>query len=305
MWKGSKRKRSSFTLSGRGTTRRTFKQTRLTGKSKLKRDRIRKRQFALIGIVAMLVLVLVGLSFLSFSKKMAVREVTVSGQQNIHPLAIIARSHQYTAEAYMGLFSRQNIMLYPSKDLEQLLTFEFPRIETIDVKRHLFKRNVSIVLSERTPYALWCRQSEKKKSEEEAEDVVFWEECFLADRTGFLFGKASGTETLIRLHGGVKHPDGSMLRKNVIPEDFGKIVSLLTGLQEIPLRITHIRFDDDEVEVFMAPGWKLLLTLSKDISTVPINLSTVLDENELSTQLEALEYIDLRFDDRVYYRLRE
>ena len=199
---------------------------------------------------------------------------------------------------------KQNIFLFPANDLERILEFEFPRSESIKVKRNVFKRTVVVDVQERTPYALWCREVALPRAAD-VEAASIGEECFLADSGGFLFSEATGEETLITLFDCVKHPDGAMLRKNVTPAYFRNVVALLADLQKLDLHITSVTFIDDEAQVMVAPGWKLLIALSKDVSTIPVNLATVLDENELGDQLDALEYVDLRFDDRAYYKLNE
>lgn len=304
MWQGSRKRKSSFSVRSRTATRRTLKQkTPLKGKGTLRHNRLKKRLYLTVGVVAALVLAVVGLSALSFLDRLLVKEVEVRGQQSIHPVSLESRTLQYTASAIGGLFSRQNILLYPVEDVKKLLAFEFPRIEEIEVKRDFLKRTVALTVNERIPYVLWCRES--FLAHEESEEKQRVEECYLADRTGFLFAAASGTETLIKLYGGVKHADGEMLRKTVTPSYFQDVVTLLTGLQELDLHIREVRFRGDEAEITVDPGWQLLVAFSKDITNVATNLITVLEENELIEQLHRVKYIDLRFDDRAYYKLVE
>lgn len=301
MWQGSRQRKSRFSFRN-GVKRRSSQKAPLTGRSRLKQERIKKRFLHGVGAVSALVLIVAGLSFASFGNALSLKELHIEGNNLIAAEALEARSWQFTAGAYFGLFSKQNIFLFPAGDLENLLFFEFPRAEEVSVKRNIFTRAVQIKVAERVPYALWCKVT-TLPSEDSEEGLLVRERCFLADRLGFLFDEGTGQETLIKIYNGIKHPDGAMLRKQITPTYFRDVVSLLSGLQALNLDITSVTFREDEAEVIVAPGWKLLITFAKDVSAVPLNLATILDENELGSKLNQLEYVDLRFDDRVYYRL--
>ena len=52
-------------------------------------------------------------------------------------------------------------------------------------------------------------------------------------------------------------------------------------------------------------GWDLRIALDKDLPTTAFNFAAVMDEYSLREKVGELLYIDMRFDDRVYYKVEE
>jgi len=128
----------------------------------------------LVGVVS----ILGALSWLSFLDGLSVQRIVVTGNESISTLAIESRMLSETVSPALFLFSKQNTLTFPSAELEDLLSYEFPKIKTISIVRQPTQQQVEVLIEEREPYALWCGNNI-----EEAK-------CFNIDSGGFIFEDA-------------------------------------------------------------------------------------------------------------------
>ncbi len=255
-----------------------------------KRRRVR---IALAGLVgAVVVGVICGASVLSYLPALAVHTLTTKGLQTIHENTFTHTIYTQTASAYWGLFSKQNIALYPTRSLEVALAYEFPRIKTVDVHRAGMHEVVAIV-SEREPWALWCGETGLESTP-----------CFYVDETGFVFEQAPNVrEDLPGIIATL--PEGETLRAQIAPEYFAHIVALARAVEnETELSVRSINITENELVLHINPDWALKINLD-DTENFLSSFKAILDTDGLRARIEEVEYIDMRFGERIYYRLRQ
>ena len=270
--------------------------SRASARTHLRRSRVAQRRAkmralrVLLGVVV-LVALLGAASWLSFLDTFAVQTITVEGNHVVRTRAIQARMMHATANATWGLFSRQNVLLYPRTELEDILAFSFPRIDTVSISRHPMRRSVSVRVVEREPYAQWCRTREHTR------------ECYSVDTEGYVFEKvATTTADMIVFEGGLDATRA--LRARVAPQYFAQAVRFIDTLRTIGLSVATFVFEGADGRVVFRDGWELRVALDKDMAAVAHNLAVVLDEYNLRNRLNSVRYIDMRFGERVYYTLK-
>jgi len=290
MWKGSRLKKAPVRKKATPTRKSARAQ------SKLSNSKIAHRRNQVRALVGALVFILIvcstgGLSWLSFSNFVAVENIAVEGNKEIKASQIQTIMIEETAKPKFMLFSRQNTITYPTKELEDILFFEFPKIESISIDKQPRKKSVVVSIVEREKYAVWCDANRK---------------CYFLDASGFIFEelRATSTEKVI-FEGGVKENISSPLRSIVAHEHFVSVVGLLKGLDELNLQVKTFKFEGDDARIIFEAGWELIVALDKDLGATAVNLEAVLDEYSLRDKLGEVLYIDMRFDERVYYKIRE
>lgn len=265
----------------------------------------KKRRILAAKILTALIAIVVfvsGLSWLSFADAFSVREVRVQGNESVRARAIEAAVLLQTAGAYASIFSKQNVALYPSDHLQKVLVFDFPRIKSVGIDRKVTQSAAVFTVTERKPYALWCKEALSDEKEHGR--------CYYLDEEGFAFERAAvdvpeSGEHIVFL-GGTLSERGNPIRGTLNPEQFGALRALLLGLEEsFGVRVQEISINGTEASIFVAPGWELKIALDKSLEAVLANLSAVLGEYGLLGHPDNIEYIDLRFDERAYYKLRE
>jgi cell division septal protein FtsQ len=168
---------------------------------------------------------------------------------------------------YFYLVPRSNIFLYPKEAIKADALSAFKRIKTIDIEL-LDLNTVEVEVALRKPHALWCGTSVSGTASES---------CHFLDDTGLVFAQAptfTGGDVYFRYYGVLQ--DGVKTRQlAVLREDY---------------------------ELYLPEGAKVIFTHDQDLSLILGNLLTVVRSGQI--EFEGLDYIDLRFGNKVYYRYR-
>jgi cell division septal protein FtsQ len=248
-------------------------------------------RFLQIAVGGVFIVSLLGaLSWLSFLDVLAVEVIAVEGNEEIRTRAVESQMMLATAGASWGLFSRQNIIVYPSSELENILAFEFPKIEKVLIMRKPLQQRIEVSITEREPYAQWCRT----------------DECYSIDRSGYVYEALSATSNdFVTFSGGVDESRTKVLRTSVAPEYFEQIRTFIAELSDMGLQVVQVTLEGEDARILFADGWELRVALDKDLAATSFNLAAVLDEYELKDRLIRVRYIDMRFDERIYYKMRE
>jgi len=268
-------------------------------RAKLAHSRVATRRRKIRILIASVVLVVVvscvgGLSWLSFLNFFAVNTIVVTGNGEVKTLALQSFLLEHTQKPVMGLFSQQNILLFPKVQLENLALFEFPKIDTLDISKDFPKHAVIVTVTERVPYGQWCRGADEKK------------ECYVIDNKGFVFEKKIDTIVgLIQFEGGIAESRRNVLRTSVAPVYFENVVTFLNSIIDMGLTPVHVTFQNKDATVRLEPGWDLKVALDGDLGATAVNLKAVLDTHNVRADLGQMQYIDMRFGDRVYKKMKE
>ncbi|MEX2029314.1 MAG: hypothetical protein WD963_02425 [Candidatus Paceibacterota bacterium] len=231
-----------------------------------------------------------------------VDEIKVTGNKVIET-QMIAEVVEKTIEAkHWWLFPKTNIILYPKKEIKNKLNDQFTRIGNIDfsVQSEANKKVLEILITEREALYMWCGETLP-----EPVDV----KCYFIDKEGYIFAESpyfSG-EVYFKFY-------GSPIEGSKLFPDFQKLIFFKTALESIALKPVALHAQENgDIEVFLSagnilPGPKVIFKKSSDFQKVVENLKAALDTEPLLSDFKnkysTLEYIDLRFGNKVYYRFR-
>lgn len=182
---------------------------------------------------------------------------------------------------YLNIFSKSNILLYSKSDIIASISDSYKRIKTIEVGRSNIN-TIYIAVDEREPHALWCNQR-----------------CYFLDSVGYIYTEAPIFSGNIFFTYNIPI-DGEPIGTQLLSEDeFTTLGFLLELLEELePIQLSLI--DNIDFEIEMKDGSKIYFSRDKDFGNIYDNLESVLSLLEGS-----IEYIDLRFGSKVYYRYVE
>ncbi|MFZ2887292.1 MAG: hypothetical protein WA021_05740 [Minisyncoccia bacterium] len=225
----------------------------------------------------------------SHLQSMAIRDISVSGAEKISPDSLVAFVGAGLRNEGFQLFSRENMFIYPRREIESTLSTEFPRIKDVSLSRpSMLAQAVVVAVEERDAYATWCSGNT----------------CYLFDSAGFIFAEAAGENTAVPyiFEGGLANdyaPIGQWFLRGRIIE----AVALLDMLGKAGFSPERFIIDTEkDFSVRLKNGPILLLSFETDHDTIMRNLDTALETDSLRDRLSELEYIDLRFGNRVYYK---
>ncbi|HBB44215.1 MAG: hypothetical protein UW27_C0003G0043 [Parcubacteria group bacterium GW2011_GWA1_44_13] len=269
---------------------------------------LRLREQSQIWFSRFIILVLLGLIFfvagggVSHNKKWQIIQINVEGANAVSTDEVRAIALDKIIGNYFLVYARNNSHLFPVGEINQTLLHTFPRIASVSAVRD-DEHTITINISERKPYALWCVEEPSSK------------DCWFIDEGGFVFDKAPefSKGVYIEVYGKlVEKKAGEPLRAS-LPYDRFAIANGFTKLlrENIgkPFRI-YIK-SEDEIEVTIHTSAKHpfladVVMRFKDTSD-PANLVNNL-EKAILTQFpnniapkKKLQYIDMRFGNKVIF----
>ena len=273
----------------------------------------RKRKVGLIRLIILCVLlfisIVVGLSYYSFDKRLAIKDIFINGTSIISWDEISKKVDENLSGKYMYLFSKRNRFIYPHDKLVESLMKSFPRIEELDIK----VRDFSLVLNikERLGSYLYCGSVLPEIKEEVGEN------CYFVNNDGYIFDKApyfSG-DIYFKYYNDINGDNGNPLGKQVFNSDrFHSIARFIDGVTAFGFKPIYLVKDDDGVYSLylkakgVNPDPKIIFKEDNDLDTILDNLSVAMNKkevaNEINSKYDTLSYIDLRFKNKVLYKFQ-
>jgi len=291
----------SFNMLGNS---RTLKSARLRGKQ-------RKVVIGRIVTVIILACVYWGLAFwLSGMPQFTVQDIEAIGNSSVSSSEIASAAGTFLKGRYYLTIAKSNILFYPKRAIQKHLYDFYPRIEKVSIGLKDF-HSMAISITERQPKALWCKTAVLNSSEIVAgEPVAAGPECFAFDKSGLIF--ASSTETSAGPSKFIKF-FGKLSEENPIGRNFLSAIRL-AALFKFSENIRAVGFEvakfiersDGAMEAALSDGGRLIFVDDTDLDMAVLNLQAIVGDPGLkaSNIFDRLDYIDLRFGNKVYYKLK-
>ncbi len=252
----------------------------------------RKRQ----RLIKLSVLMIAGVLFFTASiwglsqEWATINKVTINGNNRVSNKQIesVVATQLAGLRAY-GLY-KGTILTYNEAELIEALKYQYPLLENVQIKiRGINELSLEVV--EREPIALWCASVE----------------CYEIDKEGYIFNKLNGggsAPKLVEYSGGLA---GDALRQHLLPNDFTKVQAFVSSLINNGLKAVSVYILPDEGELRVKslnyPELRVKIddNLEKVLEYLEITLASA-DYKDYVSEVGTVEYIDLRFGNRVYYK---
>lgn len=226
---------------------------------------------------------------LFFIKLFDVRSVTVDVPDGLR-LDVKSTVDGWLDSGFWKLTRRNNILFFKADELVSQLSKQFPKLEPIVIAKDL-PHALIISANERRPVGIWCLVSE---------------ECFYFDKSGVAFSRAQPSTGFLLLNVNDRRPRELKLGEKVIAEDWlTNITKAKELLAKIDINISEFVIPADlfdEFYVKTAEDWRILFSNSTDIARQIISLGVLFKDKLLAEKRAGLQYIDLRIQDRIYYK---
>lgn len=270
---------------------------------KRKRQKILRNKILIFFFLA--VILFFALSFATRWDKIRITTVDIVGNKILETETIKSMVAKEIEGYYYFIVPRNSVFFYPKKYLERALSDKFKRIKdiSIDIKADQI---LEVYLSERKAVYTWC-------GEDFPVDQISLEkeDCYFMSEDGYIFDKApffSGT-VYFKFYG------PGAVGKLFAPESFSRLIVFKDNIIGMGLRPNtfHIKKDGD-VELYLASNNseinfpKILFKIDADLTKVAENLQAAVTTDPLKTNLrdkyDTLNYIDLRFGNKIYYKFK-
>ncbi|HAS84598.1 MAG TPA: hypothetical protein DCS23_00780 [Candidatus Yonathbacteria bacterium] len=269
---------------------------------------LRLREQSQIWFSRFIILVLLGLIFfvagggVSHNKKWQIIQINVEGANAVSSDEIREIALEKILGNYFLVYARNNSHLFPESEIAQTLLHTFPRIASVSAVRD-DEHTITINISERKPYVLWCGEEQSSK------------DCWFIDEGGFVFDKAPefSKGVYIEVYGKLVEKNAEKPLRASVPFDrfavANTFVKLLRESIGKPFRIALKPEDEIEVTMYTSAKHPFLADVAirfNDASDPAVLINNL--EKAILTQFpnntspkKKLQYIDMRFGSKVIF----
>lgn len=256
-------------------------------------------------LLASVIVVIIGI----FAWLLRLPEVTIHtvniGGNNItkeEDIRIIADRH--LAETYFFLVPKNSEFFLPKKAIKEELEETFTRIEVVTVSLQ-GGDTLNVEVIERAPNSLWCGTLYLNTEENLGN-------CYFIDNSSYVYAKAPDFtgNIFFKYFGQLLNEEWSSsttpLGETVMEQtEFDGITVFLETFKEIGyIPVSFTKNPNGDFSIRMESGVEILYSEGVRLSVILDNLQSVVESDSFSEiSQEQLEYIDLRFGSKVYYKL--
>ncbi len=233
---------------------------------------------------------------LFFSRLLAVTQININGTIKLDPDAMKKTIVNDISGKYLKLVDRNNILFISTGKLGRDLADKFDLIENISVKKS-FPNKIFISITERRPTFVLCGGS-----------------CYLIDENGNTFSKVDPNSQAIKQSDLPILTDDSKktigLHENVLDPGYMQFITdTRNQLEEelgIGVKAIHTpRIVSGDIRMTTTGGWTIYFDQSLGLQKETDMLKAVLSQEINRDKWNDLDYIDLRMDDKVYYKFKD
>ncbi len=261
---------------------------------------ILKNRFFLFGF---LILIIIGIItyFATFASIFQIKEIQISGNQKVQR-ENLENLIWRKIDRKIFIFPTKSIFLTNFQEIKKNLLETFPKISQINLKRK-FPDILILKIQEREPLFVFCKpRSEREISLLRGKNSS---PCFYLDKEGVIFEEVSGNGEQFLIIKDVRSQEARLGKKVIEEKLLGDIRKIVLELRETEIFIEEFTLFEEKIEVKTLQDFEVYFNQKEDISSQIQNLSLVLEEEIPLPNRENLEYIDLRFGNRVYYKYRK
>lgn len=259
----------------------------------------------LLGFSAIFIL----LAYLSRLNSLNIAEIQISGNKVLETETLKMTIEEQISKKYLWIFPKTNILIYPQNSIKNELLDKFKRLK--DLSLSIKTNNIlEVSLIERTAKYTWCGPTPSIESTQAKDD----QKCYFLDEDGYIFDEApyfSG-EVYFKFYGPVNLsttgiPSGSYFFES----NFKQLISFKNTLENMDLKpISLYSKENGDMEISLSPGKTssvgplIIFNKNSDLKKVAENLQAALFteplKSKFKTKYSSLQYIDLRFGNKVY-----
>ncbi|KKW35704.1 hypothetical protein A2852_00405 [Candidatus Adlerbacteria bacterium RIFCSPHIGHO2_01_FULL_54_23] len=251
-------------------------------KVKARRRRRRARMALLFGILALGIFG--GAVALARASFLRITDVAVSGVKTVPQISVEEIVREKLQGSYFFLFPKNNILLYPQKEIEKTLLAAHGEFKTAEVRAKDFHA-LAVAVIEREPKAVWCYSITSGQAE-----------CYLMDEDGVPYAPAPqfAEQVYVEYRGTLGGYFSAL---------FALVEALMQKEPDNPVR--QVVVDENEVRAYFQKDFLLIFSLKDSGGDVFERFSLALaSEPFKGRKLSEFEYLDLRFGDKLYYKIK-
>jgi hypothetical protein len=278
---------------------------------KRKRKRMRAYFFTAIGLIVLYAIFFIVQWFIFHSPVFRVDNVVVQGNSVVASSSVVALAEMSAMpgdDIFRSALTFSNMLLWPATIPQRELQM-IPQLASASVAKDLFSHTITITVTERTPFGIWCFSAPPSApavtvsaSSTVGVAANANARCYWFDNTGTIFEKAGETQgdLIFTAYDRAQSPRG--LNQKVLADEFlPNFISIMEVLRESGLAVQAIELNDlslQEMDVLTANGPTIYFSLQFPADAyLPVIQNLMLQSN-----FSKLQYVDCRTENRLFYK---
>jgi cell division septal protein FtsQ len=252
-----------------------------------------------------------------FSSLLALDKIRVEGNKEIKEEQIIEIAGPLLAKKIYNQIPVANPVFLPEEKIKSGILENLPEVKSVIVAKDFKSHSLIIKIEERQRSAIWCRvlvkepnqvsSSTGQKTNQNESGFGPIEKCFFVDDQGFVFKPApifSGgpvatvyDETIQSIE--IKDKVSSEKTLSFVLAAKKELGANNLDLTDFVIKSRSL----GDLEILTSGSWRIYLNINNSVKDQIYSLKRVLEE-EIKEKIGQLEYIDLRVENKVYYKLK-
>lgn len=251
-------------------------------------------------IFRLLTFVFIGATFyvLFLSSFLEIKKISLEGIAELKYEDVYRKINESFSGKYFYCIPKNNLILISKNKTKRDLLENFKKISNIDIQKS-FPDGIRIKIAERKSLLVWCSGGS----------------CHIIDKNGYAFAVADFESEEVKQNNLLTVRDNSgkvvNIGEKVLDESY---IDFVVSLNEKILKETEITIVQEyrtgsriaeEVKTKTEEGWEIYFSTSLPMKNSIQTLKTFLDKEIDKDKRSKLEYIDLRAENKVYYKFKD
>ncbi|MFY9462699.1 MAG: FtsQ-type POTRA domain-containing protein [Candidatus Sungiibacteriota bacterium] len=262
-----------------------------------KKRREGKKIFLAVAIGAGILIVCGGIVFVLRAPRLQIQDIALSGIKILDEQAVRDRISAAFVGARALIFPRSSFFLADTDEIAYRLKQDFLRIRDVAVAKK-FPDKLEIVINERVFWGVFCNRAQGSSTPA----------CAYIDPDGIAYEYAPEPQGKLIIS--IRSDEGGDIILGMPAIDFAVMAEIRNLAEKIPAE-TGIAIMDfelrtrvpSEIRAIAGEGFAMIFKREDDYAAILRVLKRVL-EGEIKDKQSRLDYIDLRFGNKVFYKLK-
>lgn len=224
------------------------------------------------------------------------KRISVFGNSRISAEELTHKTLEFFGGYYFWLIPKNEVMFVSPQKAEDYLRSNFPAIESLKIKRD-FPDGLIVSIKERGIKSIYCAPR--------------GESCAYVDSLGYVFAPAPVYSEGVYLMITSNASDSPIVAKNfqgfeLLPEGiYNRLVRFRENLALLGIAIDRVELSNTDVYRAYSPkGWSAIIQKNIDPDHAAKNMAVLLKE-KVKDRESSLDYVDLRFGAKIFYKFKE
>lgn len=262
----------------------------------------RRTRLRILVIVVILIGGLIGLMNASW---LQIKDIQITGAQGLDKGIFEQATRDYLSNRIAYIIPGTNTITFQSDDYIKKMSHLFPKLKHIKVNMRQGKV-LLVEVEERQSTYLWCNEAET---------------CYFVDQDAFVFTEAPefSDGVYLKLYGGLPALEQDPIGSNYLSEaEFRRIINTTKDLKNQGIVVTRFTIDDQGryvlnlesfTDIKIPSRTRVIIGREFDALEIIEYMSLLSKVEEFKTKLETipgqLQYIDLRFPQKIVYKFAD